>query len=522
MYTLRPYQEPIAQKVIDYIAKNPNKHPLIAMPTGSGKTVVLADIILKLLEKNNEYKILVLSHVKEILEQDVEAIKNHVDPNVGVYSAGLDSKEIRQITVAGIQSAYSMASLFKDFNIVIVDECHLIPNKSDSMYRTFLSVSGIDHVIGLTATPFRLGSGLIYGNENCIFDDLIYDLTTRDKFNDLVDQGYLSKLRTRATVNELDTDNIRTVGGDFDLKGMSNKFDRVGITNACVKEIIVNGRNYKKWLIFAIDIDHAEHIAETLIRNGIPTGVVHSKMDADRDTVIKQFKSGFYRAVVNVDILTTGFNVPDVDLVALLRPTKSPVIHVQTIGRGTRVAPNKDHCLILDFAGNTERLGPINDIHVNRKRKGTGGEPITKRCPDCDTIHHPSVRVCSFCGHKFVFKTDLNPLGGVTDVVMTQKEHWFIVGRVMYQEYKKRNSPPMLKVTYICGLRAFSEYVCLEHPGYAGHKGRHWVKYRGGVGQTVEQVLKEKLSQPTRIKVNTSQKYPIITDFSFDKALLSA
>ena len=522
MYTLRPYQEPIAQKVIDYIAKNPNKHPLIAMPTGSGKTVVLADIILKLLEKNNDYKILVLSHVKEILEQDVEAIKNHVDPNVGVYSAGLDSKEIRQITVAGIQSAYSMASLFKDFNIVIVDECHLIPNRDDSMYRTFLSVAGIDNVIGLTATPFRLGTGRIYGSEGCIFDDLIYDLTSRDKFNDLVDQGYLSKLRTRATVNELDTSDIRTVGGDFDLKGMANKFDRVGITNACVKEIIVSGANYKKWLIFAIDIDHAEHIAETLIRSGIPSAVVHSKMDADRDDVIKQFKSGFYRAVVNVDILTTGFNVPDVDLVALLRPTKSPVIHVQTIGRGTRVAPNKDHCLVLDFAGNTERLGPINDIHVNRKRKGTGGEPITKRCPDCDTIHHPSVRVCNFCGHKFVFKTDLNPLGGVTDVVMTQKEHWFNVGKVMYQEYKKRNSPPMLKVTYICGLRAFSEYVCLEHPGYAGHKGKHWVKYRGGIGQTVEQVLKEKLSQPTRIKVNTSQKYPIITDFSFDKALLSA
>ena len=116
MFTLRPYQEPIAKKVINYITNNPKKHPLIAMPTGSGKTVVLADIILKLLEKNNDYKILVLSHVKEILEQDAEAIEHHVDPNVGIYSAGLDQKEIKQITVASIQSAYNMASLFRDFD----------------------------------------------------------------------------------------------------------------------------------------------------------------------------------------------------------------------------------------------------------------------------------------------------------------------------------------------------------------------------------------------------------------------
>lgn len=524
MYTLRPYQEPIAGKVLHYLKNNPTKHPLVAMPTGSGKTIVLADIIAKLLEKNNDYRVLVLSHVKEILEQDAKAIENHVYPNVGVYSAGLDRKEVRQITVASIQSIHKQVALFRGFNCVIIDECHLIPNNEDSMYRRFIAQSGIDHVIGLTATPFRLGSGYIYGDHDCIFSDLIYDLTSRDKFNDLVDQGYLSKLRTRATINDLDVADIRTVGGDFDLKGMSNKFDRVGITNACVREIIINGQNYKKWLIFAIDIDHAEHIAETLIRNGIPTGVVHSKMDADRDTVIKQFRSGFYRAVVNVDILTTGFDVPDVDLVALLRPTKSPVIHVQTIGRGTRIAPNKDHCLILDFAGNTERLGPINDVHIYKKSKGTGGDPITKRCPDCDTIHHPSVRVCDSCGHKFLFKTNLDPNSGTADIVMRDAERWYEVTDVIYSKYQKRNSPTMLKVTYFSGLRSFNEYVCIEHPGYAGHKAKHWVKYRGGNGKTVDEVLLELLAEPTRIKVNTSQKYPIITEFDFrkEKALLSA
>ena len=430
MFELRPYQLPICDRVFNYIKNNPGKHPLVALPTGAGKTVVLAEIIKESLRRNPNGHVLVLSHVKEILEQNVEAIESHISQKVGVYSAGLDSKEIEQVTVASIQSAYNKPELFQKFKLVIIDECHLIPMDDNTMYRKFFNQLNNPSYCGLTATPFRLGSGYIYGEEDTIFDDMVYDLTSMENFNKLVEDGYLCPLRTKATNNEFDVTGIKTVGGDFDLKGMSNAFDRDGITKSCIKEIIKAGTNYKKWLIFAIDIDHAEHIAEALIRSGIPTGIVHSRMDFDRDKMIRDFKDGVYKAIVNVNVLTTGFNDPEIDLIAMLRPTKSPIIHVQTIGRGLRIADGKDHCLILDFSGNTERLGPINDVHVYKKRKSTGeGEAITKRCPACDCIHHPSVKICDNCGHKFEFKSGLNINSTAAEIIASTRINWFEIGR---------------------------------------------------------------------------------------------
>lgn len=516
MFELRPYQLPIADKVFNYIKNNPGKHPLVALPTGAGKTVVLAEIIKEYLRRNTNGHVLVLSHVKEILQQNVEAIENHLSCKVGIYSAGLDSKEVEQITVASIQSVYNKPELFQEFKFVVIDECHLIPVDGNTMYRKFFSGLNNPNYFGLTATPFRLGTGYIYGEEDSIFDDMLYDLTSMESFNKLVEDGYLCKLMIKATSHEFDLNGIKTVAGDFDLKGMSRAFDRDFITNACIKEIIKAGANYKKWLIFAIDIDHAEHIAEALIRTGIPTGVIHSKMDFDRDKVISDFKRGIYRAIVNVNVLTTGFNDPEIDLIAMLRPTKSPIIHVQTTGRGLRIADGKSHCLILDFAGNTERLGPINDVHVYKKRKSTGeGEPITKRCPVCDHIHHPTVKVCDNCGHKFEFKVGLNMSSTNSEIIATSKSHWFDVSHVNYTIHKKHNSPDSVKVQYVCGLRYFNEFVFIEHPGYAGHRSKHWARFRGIEATTSQDLIQAEKKEPKRIRVDTKGKYPIIVDFEF-------
>lgn len=498
---------------------NSGKHPLVALPTGSGKTVVLADIILKAIERWPQTHVLILSHVKEILEQDYDSIKFHTGMDVGLFSAGLNKRERKQVTVAGIQSVYRRAHLFKDFKFIIIDECHLIPPGKDSMYRKFFEGLHNPRYFGLTATPFRLGTGYIYGEDESIFDDLIVDYTSKQKFNQLIKDGYLCNLKTNATEMELDVDGVRTVGGDFDNKGLSIKIDKDSITKMAIKEIIKKGQNYKKWLIFAIDIEHAENIAEELANNGIPTMVVHSKMEFDRSVVLDAYRSGMFRAIVNVNVLTTGFDDPEIDLIALLRPTKSPVIHIQTIGRGLRIADGKDHCLILDFAGNTERLGPINDIVPHRKAKSKGGgEPITKRCPACDTIHHPSVKICEFCGHKFQFKTLLKGTAGQVDVIKDKESVWLTVSDVRYQLYKKTNSPSMVKVTYQCGLREYHEYVCIEHKGYAGYVALNWCKFRGL--ENIKTALgvvhnSEQLAKPKRIHIDKSGKYPRVKDYSF-------
>jgi DNA repair protein RadD len=520
MFELRPYQAPIADKVFRYMLANPGKHPLVALPTGAGKTVVLSDCIRKAITKWPNTHVLVISHVKEILEQDYRSISRHLsDLNivVGLYSAGLGVRNVEQVTVAGIQSIYSKPELFRDYKFIIIDECHLIPPGDNSMYRKFFAGLEKPRYFGLTATPFRLGKGYIYGQEDTIFDDLVTDLTDYENFNKLIDDGYLCKLKTQLTENELDLDGIRTKGGDFDQQQMSEKFNVDKITEAAIKEVIRYGQMYKKWLIFAIDIDHAEAIAEMLIKLSIPTMVIHSKMEFDRDKIIQDYKAGKFRAIVNVNVLTTGFDDPEIDLIALLRPTKSPVIHVQTIGRGLRIAPKKSHCLILDFAGNTERLGPINDIHIATKRKGKGGEPVTKRCPNCDTIHHPKVKVCEFCGHEFKFKVKLSKQATTKDVIATAGSKWFLITSVSYDRYQKANSPDIFRVKYQTGLRYFYEYVCIEHEGYAGHKGKHWAHRRGVDANNVTDLINsvDNLLKPQRIKVDTSGKYPQIMDYDF-------
>jgi len=513
MIKLRKYQEESVDALFKFFKKKPNDHPVIGLPTGAGKSFVIAAIIERTLEEYPDVNILVLSHVKEIVDQNWKSIVTFRGRDVGLYSAGLGVKEIKQVTVAGIQSAYHNIDSFKKFSFVIIDEAHTIPLSGSGMYRTFFDGIGKAKYLGLSATLFRLGGGHIYGKDK-LFSDVAYDLTSANAFSKLVTDGFLCNLKTIPTSIEFDTRELRTQNGDFKLSDMSNKFDRRPVTDGAIREIIKFGVDYKKWLIFAIDIEHAEHITETLNSAGIPTKAVHSKMGADRATVIKGFKHGKYKALVNVNVLTTGFDDPEIDLIAVLRPTKSPVLHVQMIGRGLRISPGKDHCLVMDFGGNTERLGPINNVLLHVAKKGGNGEPITKRCPNCDAIHHPAVRVCTFCGFKFQFQ---HGLGNSAGRAVIAQEKWYKVDEVSYHINKKINKPDTLSVAYNCGLSLFKEWVCLDHPGYAGHKGRHWASFRGVDAKTVEGAYnkRDQLLTPSRIRVDLKGKYPILCDYSF-------
>lgn len=518
---LRWYQTEAVERLIEYLKKPDAGHPIVVMPTGSGKTIVISDFINEYLSENINSNILVLSHIKEILKQDYEALTDYFHGfEVGLYSKGLNSKTIKKITVAGIQSVWRHPDKFADFNIVIIDECHLVTIKQTGMYRKFLEAI-IANYIGLTATHFRLGHGYIHQGKGALFTDIVYDLSSSDNFNRLVEEGYLTKLITKSTIMEMDTTKIRTRAGDFAQNDLSETFDRKSITNNAVNEIIKFGANYKKWLIFAIDIEHAEHISETLNSNGVKTLCIHSKIEDDRLDLIDDFKKGKYRAVVNVDILTTGFDVPSIDLIAMLRPTKSPIIHVQTIGRGLRVAPGKSHCLVLDFAGNTERLGPINYVQIKNKEKSKKkGLPITKKCPDCGCIYHPTVKVCDACGHKFTFIEKLRASASVAAVIRDELIKWVNVSEVTYSIYRKSNKPDSLLVTYHCGLSIFKEWVCFSHKGYAKHKADGWVRFRMKNDYFPEDLgglykKRHLLKVPCKIKVNTTEKFAQIVDSRF-------
>ena len=516
--TPRQYQIDAVNATVSYL-KYPHRHPLIAIPTGAGKTLCIAMLIGKIKEKKPDYSILVLSHVQEILDQNYKRIKEHLDRDVSLFSSGLGQKEIGDITVAGVQSIWREANRFSHVDIIIIDEAHSISTDEGTMYDVLFKATKAQR-IGFSATPFRLRDGLIYGAGKQ-FTELAYDLTSADAFVGLVNAGYLSKLVTKGTKLKLDTDGIKEIGGDFSEKEMSKRFDKLTITRKAIDEIIERGHDRKKWLIFAIDISHAEHIAECLLRKGIMTNVVHSKMVCDRKTVIEDYKNGKYRAIVNVNVLTTGFDDPTIDLVALLRPTKSPVLHVQTIGRGSRVHPDKRDCLILDFAGNISRLGAINDIKIKEKGKGkTGADPVMKECPACMLLVAPAVRNCPDCGHEFTFKTLIVDEASDEEVVTTRDKSikFYDVDAVFYQINKRQGSPSTIKVSYLCGAKTFNEWICVEHIGYAKHKANHWIKFRGGSPcDTVEEFMRihSTLKVAKRIKVVKKGLYPIIEECYF-------
>ena len=514
----RQYQVDSVKSAIDFIKKyNGEKHPLIALPTGAGKTPVIRLTIDELLSMNSSAKIVVVSHDSQILLQNFSALKSL--NNVGVYSAGLDRREIKQITVAGIQSVYRIGYMFKDFDFIFIDEAHTIPIAEDSMYRRFIQAVDEHTRIGLTATPYRLGQGYIIGDDH-MFDKIVIDLTFGAKYTKLVKDGYLCPLVINNTSMKFDVDGIATVAGDYSLKQMSSAFDRESLTRQALDEMCTKASDRKKWLLFAIDIDHADNICDMLNERGIFSMSVHSKMEFDKQSSIDAYRAGEIRCIVNVGMLTTGFDVPEIDMIGLLRPTKSPGLHVQMIGRGGRIAPDKENCLVLDYAGNTARLGPVNRIRPYKKQKGeSNGVPITKTCPDCDTITFPMAKVCENCGHEFKFRQLLEIMSAAEEVMVAKGSTWFDVRAVEYERHVKKGSPDSIAIRYHCGLRFFKQWKCPGHRGYAGESGRAFLFSKGLAEYTDLQGAIEHLrssTPPVKIKVNTSGKYPEVLDYDYN------
>jgi len=524
---LRWYQIEAVTALLESVFASKNNHPVAVIPTGGGKSAIACEFINQYLSIHPTHKVLVLSHVKEILEQNHEALVDYFPGiDIGLYSAGLSSRSRGRISVAGIQSVYNKVKLYDDVNIVLIDECHLVTIKESGMYRKFLSKLDVNYV-GLTATHYRLDHGYIHEGDGALFNQIAYDLSSPENFMRLVDEGYLSNLITKATIMRMNTENVKVVAGDFSQKDLASKYDTETANESAVKEIIQFGKKYKKWLLFCIDIAHAEHITQLLNDNGIPACCVHSQLDEDRGVYIADFKAGKYRAMVNVNILTTGFNVPDIDLIAMLRPTQSPVLHVQAVGRGLRVAPGKSHCLILDFAGNTMRLGPINNIQIKNKKKGNG-EPISKECKECGTINPAAVKECLVCGAPFPIaerkEKTIERTAAEVDILRRESgpvAEWIPVDSIRYSIHQKKGSPSSLRVQYQSGLNSFSEWICIEHSGYAKAKAMAWVRHRwtgAGVPPSTLADLygnTDQLRTPVEIFINLGEKYPAVQSVKF-------
>lgn len=405
---LRDYQQEAISGLLSYCRDNPGKDPVLELPTGSGKSVIIAEFCRQMAKRGK--KVLVLCRQKELVLQNCERFTQLAwgDYSVGVYCAGLNRKEADcDVVFATVQSVAKSIGQLGAISAILVDEAHQIPAKSDSQYGKLIeSVRKYNpkcRLIGLTATPYRTSSGLVYG-EGAIFDDCAYSVPVKR----MLDSGNITPWRA-PEVHEVDVSKVRIRGNEFDLEEMGVEFmDKL---DSNVKEIVAASNGRKKVLIFASTVKHGEALRDAIMgATGQQCGMVTGESSKlHREITLEQFCDGALRFLVNVAVLTTGFDCPDVDVIAVCRSTQSAGLWYQIVGRGMRLAPGKDDFLVLDFGGNFDRLG--DPIHPNYGRPEKAPERI--ECDACGEFAMREDARCSSCGHILRMRTCPNCMSDV-------------------------------------------------------------------------------------------------------------
>lgn len=472
---LRDYQKKSITMLYEWFEKNKG-NPCIVMPTGSGKSHVIAALVKNVLQEWPETRVLMLTHVRELIEQNAQKMRQHwPGAPMGIYSAGIGRKELDEpITFAGIQSIRNRAKELGHVDLVIIDECHLVNHNDEGGYRRFISelikINPTLRVIGFTATPYRLGHGMIT-DKPAIFDAILEPISIEE----LIDNGYLSPLRSKITNLKLNTDGVHKRGGEFIESELQRVVDTNDNNDRIAKEIIAIAGDRRAWLLFCSGVKHAERMAAVLndycIRAECVTG---DTPKAQRNQILSDFKAGKIKALTNANVLTTGFDYPDIDLIAMLRPTMSPGLYVQMAGRGMRIKSHTDHCLVLDFAGVVATHGPITAVRPpDKKEEGSGDAPV-KVCDVCFELCTISARKCPACGEPFPeppkkeLQLRADDIMGINGVEM-QVSSW------KWKPHISRSSGKnMIACTYYGALsdHPVTEYFPIFHEGYAGQSSR--------------------------------------------------
>lgn len=556
----RDYQDYAVNSIFGYFENGGEGNPIVVMPTGTGKSIVIGEFVRRACTLYPTTRVMKLTHVKELIKQNLDKLLTlWPTAPAGVYSSGLGRKDVGfPIVFGGVQSvAKAPKGIFGRIDLLLIDECHLLSPKDGTMYQAIIALLKADNphlkVVGFTATHYRLGQGTLV-EPGSLFTDICVNMATKDAFNWFLDQGYLCPLIPKRPGFEIDVSDIPMRGGEYIEKEVQAAVDKEEITYAAIKETVAYGHDRRHWLLFAAGVDHAINVKHMLDSFGVDATCVHSKMlDNERDDNIADFLSGKYRAMVNNGILTTGFDFPGIDLISILRPTQSTSLWVQMLGRGTRpvYAPGfdleitegrlaaiqasfKHDCLVLDFAGNIRRLGPVNDPVLPRpKGKKSGTAPVrlcTNKKEDgetCNTYNHASATECCVCGFKFPREVKFGRYASTDKLIARDEEgveqpvtQVWKVDRITYIEHRKEGRPPSIQVTYFCGLQFLKEFVCFEHGGPPTARAHKWWKERSIdplMPTTTLEALKRlnELKEPTHVRVWIKKPYNEIKAYDF-------
>lgn len=471
---LRDYQKRAIDDLYKWFSDGNKGNPCMVLPTGSGKSHIVAALCKDAVQNWPGTRILMLTHQKELIEQNAEKVRQHW-PNapMGIFSAGLGRRQLGEpITFAGIQSVRNKAHQIGHVDLVIVDECHLINHNAEGGYRMLLGhLSEINprlRVVGLTATPYRLGHGLITDGD-ALFDALLEPVSIEE----LVHKGHLAPLRSKVTKERLLTDGVKKRGGEYVEKELQAAVDTDDHNQAVVDEVMALAGDRRSWIFFCSGVDHSEHIATILNQRGVRAACVTGETaKGERERILSGFKSGEIQALTNANVLTTGFDAPNTDLIAMLRPTLSASLYVQMAGRGMRVKDHTDHCLVLDFAGVVEQHGPITAVQPPKKSGEGGGDAPIKTCDNCHELVHLSASVCPACGEPFPVRDKPAPELRDDDIMGLDGIRMDVSAWQWRTHTSQSSGKEMVKVTYYGALsdKPITEYFPIMHEGYAGQK----------------------------------------------------
>ena len=380
MLTLRKYQELAVESGCKSL-KSPNNEVIVA-PTASGKSVIISELCHRL-----DAPTLILQPTKEILEQNYsKLVNNYGVMDIGIYSASMNRKDIGKYTYATIGSIYKKPELFKHFKYVLIDECHLVNPQGFGMYKTFFKGIGNPSILGLTATPYRLCQKYFHDKGEMFYTSMLQVLNRINPFffksfafkitnKRLFEEGYLAPIDYVYPEKGMDLSSLKlnTTGADFDETALEEFINSPKNVTNLVEAIIQEDHRLRNNLIFCSSIKHATLSAEMLAKMGYDCEVLTGKDSSEKRTrILTDFKSGKIKRLLNVGVLTTGFDMPTLYGVTLARPTLSLALYYQIVGRMIRLDPDNPYKVgtFLDITQASKRMGRIETIRLTKEKDG--------------------------------------------------------------------------------------------------------------------------------------------------------